>query len=154
MENLKNNNTRFTVYFVASFTLFALEGCTITKEQDRTKSKGIILFSKYNTDYFFPLKADQVNFELEDFMSYNYDTGFVVIWYQAKWRDDILGSYSTDISNDQSFKKVAFVQIDYLKPKPHSLDSVYSFAFDYFGEEKYMIYDNKDREFKGITGLK
>jgi hypothetical protein len=119
------------------------------------KKEGVAIFAPtLNATYFFPFKNDQGNFELKDFMNHEYDTGFIITWYQAKWRDDILDSYSMTLQGDNTFKEVAYVTVEYSPLKIYPRDSTYSFVFEFSGITKTFLYDDKDREFRSIQGLK
>jgi hypothetical protein len=133
------------------FTLIVLIGC---KTQEVYKKEGVAIFAPtLNATYFFPFKNHQANFELNNFMENEYDTGFILSWYQEKWKYEILDSHSMPLENDNTFKNVAHVSLEYLPLKALPTDSIYSFTLEYSGLRKEFIYDSKGREFREIKGL-
>lgn len=138
------------------FVSIILIGCKAQEQRvsgEVYTKEGVIIFSPtLNATYFFPFKNHQLNLDLSEFINQEYDTGFTVTWYQAKWRDEVLDNYSMPIS-DNTFKTAAYVAVEYAFLKSFAGDSLYSFNVEYSGTNKNFIYDDKAREFTNIRGL-
>jgi len=141
--------------------IIVLTGCTNrsntkTSSPDVFKKEGAIIFSpSLNVSYFFPFKYEQpsTNRELKNFLNYEYDIGFTIIWGQAKWRNNILDNYTISIP-DNTFKAVAFASVEYSSLETFATDSVNYFSILYAGNHKTFYIYNDSRHLKGAIGIK
>ena len=146
--------------FFIIFSIINFIGCINQKNAQNTrhpliKKKGIILFApKLNASYFFPFKDTSIVSDFDDLVDCEYESGFIIYWPQAKWRNSVLDDFSSPIPNDSIYKHIALASIEYYPLSVNSSDSLYSLEFEYSDVKMNLQYDDKFRTIKNIKGLK
>lgn len=143
------------VYFICF--LLVLCNCSskkIPKTKESCTKFGIILFSpKLNVSYFFPLQEQQQTFDLENFLEYEYEQGFVINWVKSEWRNNIIDNYSIVLGQNDLFNRVALVSVEYLCVDFVEDDSTSYFVIESDDRKKRYSYDEGERQFINIEGI-
>lgn len=124
-------------------------------ESAMLKGKGLLMYSPtMHSSYFFPFHKVPDTVDVNQFVEYEYDTGFVMLWPTMNSQDRLLTEFAiAPPIRGGAIRDVMFVELEYDPNVNQVQDTLLFFDIACYGITKTLVYRVEGRSAKEVIGI-